>query len=479
MSEPEEDFAAMFEASIQAKRFERGQTIEGVVVAIGPEVAFVNVGGKGEAEVDLDELKDANGALEVKIGDRIEAMVVSTDGGLTLSRKLARGAASVRQLEDAFHAGLPVEGRVERVVKGGYEVRIGGQRGFCPMSQIDIVRTAAPEAHQGQVYAFRITEFRDGGRNLVVSRRLLLEQERAANAEEIRKGVVAGAVLSGRVASVREFGAFVDLGAGVQGLLHVSEMAWSRVKDPSQLLSPGQEITVKVLRVEDDGEKIALGLKQLSADPWSTVQEKYAVGQVRAGRVTRLAEFGAFVELEPGVEGLAHASTFAPTGKAGGWSRSVSVGMTGSFEVVSLEPEKKRIGLALVPESSSRDTTTPAGASKVAPGARITGKVERHEKFGIFVFLAPGRTGLMPSSETGLAFGADPAKAFPVGSEVEVVVLEVDPAGRRIRVSHKAVESAAEAQELRDYTARTRAEASGSLGSLADKLRGALDTRRK
>jgi len=281
------------------------------------------------------------------------------------------------------------------------------------------------------------------------------------------------------VASVREYGAFVDLGAGVQGLLHVSEMAWSRVSDPSKILSPGQEITVKVLRVDEDGQKVALGLKQLSADPWSTIQASYAVGQVREGRITRLTEFGAFVELEPGVEGLAHASTFAPTGRADAWSKSVPVGMTGSFEILNIDLEKKRIGLALVQEGAARGAGTAAAASAIAPGARIKGKVERHEKFGVFVFLAPARTGLMSLSETGLAWGADVAKAFPVGSDVEVVVLEIDPSGRRIRVSHKAVESAAEAEELRDYTARTEVESSGAFGSLADKLRGALDTRRK
>jgi small subunit ribosomal protein S1 len=475
VTEPEEDFATMFEASIQAKRFERGQTIEGEVVAIGPEVAFVDVGGKGEALLEVDELKDAAGELEVAVGDRIQAMVISTEGGLTLSRKLARGAATSQRLEDAFRAGLPVEGRIERVVKGGFEVRIGGQRAFCPMSQIDAVRTAAPEAHQGQVYAFRIIEFKEGGKDLVVSRRALLEEEQRADAVAVRESVVAGAVLSGRVASVREYGAFVDLGAGVQGLLHVSEMAWSRVSDPSQLLSPGQEITVKVLRVEEGGRKVALGLKQLCADPWSTVPASYAVGQVRAGRVTRLAEFGAFVELEPGVEGLAHASTFAPTGRADGWSRSVPPGMTGSFEILSVDPEKKRIGLALVQEGAGPGAAPPV----IVPGARITGKVERHETFGVFVFLAPGRTGLMPLSETGLAWGADVAKALPVGSDVEVVVLETDPAGRRIRVSRKAVESAAEAEELRDYAARTKVESPGAFGSLADKLRGALDPRRK
>lgn len=352
MTEPDEDFAAMFEASVKAKRFERGQAIEGTIVAIGPEVAFVNVGGKGEALIEVDELKDPDGVIEVAVGERIQAIVVSTEGGLTLSRKLARGAATNRQLEDAFRAGLPVEGKIEREVKGGYEARIGGQRAFCPFSQIDTARTADPAQHIGRVYTFRIIEYKDGGRNLVVSRRALIEEEQRAGAVEVRRSIVAGAVLTGRVASVREFGAFVELGSGVQGLLHVSEMAWSRVSDTSQVLSPGQEITVKVLRVDEDGQKISLGLKQLSADPWSTVHAAYEVGQVRQGRVTRLAEFGAFVELEPGVEGLAHASTFAPTERADGWSRSVSVGMRGAFEIRSIDPEKKRIGLAPLPEGS-------------------------------------------------------------------------------------------------------------------------------
>jgi small subunit ribosomal protein S1 len=478
VTEPEEDFAAMFEASIQAKRFERGQTIEGTIVAMGPEVAFINVGGKGEAQLDLSELKDAEGVLEAAVGDRIQAMVVSTDGGLKLSRKLARGAASRRQLEDAFRAGLPVEGKVERVVKGGFEVRIGGQRGFCPLSQIDTLRSVAPESHQGQVYSFRITQFKEEGRDIVVSRRALLEEEQEASAASVREGIVVGAVLNGRVASLREFGAFVDLGAGVQGLLHVSEMAWSRVKDPAQLLTPGQEITVKVLRVEEGGRKVSLGLKQLAADPWSTVQASYAVGQVREGRVTRLADFGAFVELEPGIEGLAHASTFAPTGRASGWSGTVPVGTTGSFEILSIEPEKKRIGVALVsPVAASAGTGAAAPRGNIAPGARLTGKVERHEPFGVFVFLAPGRTGLMPLNETGLAWGADVSKAFPVGSDLEVIVLDVDPAGRRIRVSHKAVEHAAEAAEVRDFAARNEAQSASPFGSLADKLKGALKTR--
>ena len=322
---------------------------------------------------------------------------MSTEGGLTLSRKLQRGAATNRQLEDAFRAGLPVEGKIERDVKGGYEVRIGGARGFCPFSQIDTVRTTDPAQHVGQVYTFKIIEFKDGGKDLVVSRRALLEAGQAENAVKVRESIVLGAVMTGRVVSVREFGAFVDLGAGVQGLLHVSEMAWARVSDTSQFLSPGQEITVKVLRVDEDGKKISLGLKQLSADPWSTVASGYEAGQVRTGRVTRLADFGAFVELEPGVEGLAHASTFPPTGRPNGWKKSVSVGMVARFEILSIDSEKRRIGLALVPEGAAR-----AG------------------------------------------------------------------------VSQKAIDDVAESEELRDYNSRADGAPSGSIGSLADQLRGAL-----
>lgn len=477
MTEPEEDFAALFESSFKAKRFENGQPVEGTIVAIGPEVAFVDVGSKGEATIALDELRDDDGALEVAVGDRIHATVVSTAGELRLSRKLQRGAASAKQLEDAFRAGLPVEGKVERAVKGGYEVRIARQRAFCPLSQIDTVRHADPAVHDGRVYTFKIIEFKDDGRKFVVSRRALLEEEQKARAVEVRKSIVPGAVLTGRVVSVRDFGAFIDLGGGVQGLLHVSEMGWSRVSDVSSVATPGQEITVKVLRVDDATQQIALGLKQLSDDPWSTVQSTYEIGQVHQGKVTRVADFGAFVELEPGVEALAHASTFAPTGRSGGWARSVTPGMTGAFEILSIDLEKKRIGVALLEEGSSRASQATQPRSAIVPGARLTGKVERHEKFGVFVFLAPGITGMVPMSETGVPREADIRKALPIGADIDVIVLEVDPSGRRIRLSCKAVADAQEAAEVREYSAREDGAQTQSLGSLADKLRGALKGR--
>jgi small subunit ribosomal protein S1 len=387
----EEDFATLFAASQQAKRLATGETVEGTIVAIGPEVALVDVGAKGEASLSVDELRNEDGDVEARVGDRIQATILSMGGGIVLSRKLQRGAASRGQLENAFRAGLPVEGKVESQVKGGYSVTIARLRAFCPVSQIDIVRDADPASFLGQVFEFRIIEFGDDGRQFVVSRRALLEAEQKKRAEEVRRSLVPDAVVTGRVVSVRDFGAFVDLGGGVQGLLHVSEMGWSRVNDPSQMVKPGDELTVKVLRVESkNGEgKIALGLKQLTDDPWSSVQDKYPVGQVVQGRVTRVADFGVFVELEPGV------------------------------------------------------------------------------------------VGLLPAAETGVAKGADLKKAFAVGIPIGVIVLEVDVGGRRLRFSIKAIHDEAEKADVRDYTARADAAGSASLGSLADKLRGALGSRDK
>jgi small subunit ribosomal protein S1 len=474
VSEQEEDFATMFEASVKARRFQQGQTIEGTVVAFGPEVAFVSVGGKSEAQIPLAELKDEDGDVEVSIGDRIQAIVVSTSGGVTLSRKGVRNAATQRELENAYQSGLAVEGKVESVIKGGYQVRIARERAFCPLSQIDSVRTADPAVHVGRTYAFRVVEYREGGKSIVVSRRKQLEAEEQASAAAVRESIVPDAVLSGRVASVVDFGAFVDLGGGIQGLLHVSDMSFSRATTPGAVVAQGDRITVKVLRVDAATGKISLGLKQLQDDPWSTVAATYAVGQVRTGRVTRIAEFGAFVELEPGIEGLAHATTFPPTGRAGGWARAVPVGTTGAFEILSVDPAQKRIGVALVEAGSSRAAGATAPQDAFAAGTIVIGKVERHERFGVFVFLSPGRTGLMPLAETGLDRDADVVKAFPVGSEVEVVVLEADAGGRRIRLSKKAVAEQREQAELREYAARTDATPAPSMGTLAEKLRNAL-----
>ncbi len=354
MSEPEdEDFATLFEASPQARRIEKGQTIEGIVVSVGEEVALVDVGGKSEATIDVDELKDDHGTLEVSVGERILATVISTAGGLTLSRRLALGAATARQLEDAFHAGLPVEGKVERVVKGGYEVRVARQRAFCPGSQIDVVHNVDPAHYEGRVFPFRIIEYKDG-KNIVLSRRALLEEEQRAQAAQIRESIVEGAVITGRVASVREFGAFVDFGGGVQGLLHVSEMGWSRASDSLQLVKPGDEITVKVLRVDADKQKISLGLKQLMADPWLKVGDTYVAGQLRRGRVTRVAEFGVFVELEPGIEGLIPLSE-SGVARDGDVKKAFPIGNMIDVVLLDIDANARRIRLSVTAVQKMRE----------------------------------------------------------------------------------------------------------------------------
>ena len=248
-----------------------------------------------------------------------------------------------RRLEDAYRSGLAVDGRVDRAVKGGYEVRIGSRRAFCPASHIDAPH-AAPATHEGRVYEFRIIEYKDEGRTVVLSRRAILEEQQRADAVKVRDAIVPGVVIAGRVASVRDFGAFVDLGAGVQGLLHVSEMSWSRVNHPSEVVKPGDEITVRVLRVDEDKQRISLGLKQLTADPWTKVSDTYAVGQVRTGRVTRVTPFGAFVELEPGIEALARDS-----------GDRLKKGDTAPFEITSIDFEKKRIGAEPKPEAEPTD----------------------------------------------------------------------------------------------------------------------------
>jgi len=365
-----------------------------------------------------------------------------------------------------------VEGRVEKSNKGGYEVIVGGQRAFCPISQIDTGFTSNPEVHVGQLYTFRIIEYKEEGKDLVVSRRALIEAEARDQEVEVRKTIVPGADLPGRILSVRPYGAFVDLGGGIQGLLHVSEIGWSRVSDPAKVLKAGDSVTVRVLNVDDEKGQISLGMKQLQTDPWNDVGQSYKSGQNLTGIVTRVLEFGAFIELQPGIEGLAHLSTFPPSGKRGGWKETIAIGATVAVEILNVDFDKKRIGVAVIVEGSTRERA--ARALVIEVGAQLTGKVERHEHYGVFVFLRPGRTGLMPTEETDTAHGSDLKKVFPIGSDVEVVVLAVDLDSNRIRLSRKAIREIEEKNAARTYSERQSEEEEANFGSMADKLRSAF-----
>ncbi len=451
MSESEEDFAAMLAQHEARGALEIGQMVKGRVIQISDEHVFVDVGGKGEAWIDRGELADDQGRLNVKVGDEVEATVVATGDEIRLSHRLRQGAQAREALAVAAQTGVPVEGKVAGVIKGGYEVTVGGLRAFCPFSQMELRRVESEQEYVGRVLEFRVTKYAEGGRNLVLSRRALLEEQAAKAAEQTRKKILPDAVLPGTVVSLADFGAFVDLG-GVQGLVPMSELSHARVERASDRLRIGEAVTVKVLRIDDARGKVTLSLKALEGDPWATVPGRLGERHVVRGRAARATEFGVFVELLPGVDGLLHASEI-PRHRSAALREAVTAGAEIAVMIVNVDTAKRRIALALAPEGA---TVGEEMASAVAVGAVLTGTVDRVEPFGVFVRLGLGQTGLVPNAELGTTQGADHRRMFPAGSEMKVLVLAIEEGGRRIRLSRekaRAHEEQAEAQAyLRDAT---------------------------
>lgn len=355
----EEDFAALLaasekEAPRQRRQIATGDLVRGRVIAIGANSAFIEIGGKGEAMIDVAELRDpATGELQSAVGDTIEATVVddgATSGNIVVRRTAGRGNRVPGELEQALAHGIAVEGVVTSEVKGGFEVQFGPARAFCPGSQIDR-RRGEPSAYVGQRLRFRVTKIDNGGRNIVVSRRVLLDEEAAAQAAETWQRIEVGAVLEGQVTSVRDFGAFVDLG-GVEGLIHVSELGHARVSHPSDVLQPDQTVHVKVVKVDTGGEggrpRIGLSLRALAPDPWAAARGSIAVGATLSGVVRRLEPFGAFVEVAPGIDGLAHVSKLALDRRISHPRQVVTIGDTVEVTVLAIDDAQRRISLSMV-----------------------------------------------------------------------------------------------------------------------------------
>jgi small subunit ribosomal protein S1 len=427
-----EDFATLFAQHESRRALERGQVVKGRIIQITAEHVFVDVGGKGEAWIDRAELVDEHGELRLKVGDDVEATVVATGDEIRLSHKLRQGAQAREALAVAAQTGVPVEGRVAAVIKGGYEVTVGGLRAFCPFSQMDLRRVESEQDYVGRVLDFRVTRYAEGGRNIVVSRRTLLEEQAAKAAEETRKKLVPEAILSGTVVSLADFGAFVDLG-GVQGLVPMSELSHARVERAGDRVRVGEAVTVKVLRVDEERGKVTLSLRALEGDPWTAVPARLRERQVVRGRAVRAADFGVFVELLPGVDGLLHTSEI-PRHRAGELRDAVAARADIAVMIVSVDLTKRRIALALAPEGSAVGEEL---ATTAAVGAVLIGVVDRVEPFGVFVRLGPGQTGLVPNAELGTARGADHRKLFPAGSDMKVLVLGIEEGGRRIRLSRE------------------------------------------
>jgi small subunit ribosomal protein S1 len=362
----DEDFAALFEASQKsdagARKVAAGDLITCRVIALGQSSVFVSVGDKAEGTIDIAEFRDpATGEFRVAVGDEIQATVID-DGGRSgsavLTRMLGRGGHAAAELEQALALGVPVEGVVSGEVKGGYEVHFGAVRAFCPGSQIDLRRGGErlPSSdYVGKRFPFRVTKVENDGRNVVVSRRDLLEEEAAAEAERTWQQIRPGAVLDGTVRSLRDFGAFVDLG-GVDGMIHISELAYTRVKHPEEILAVGQKVRVQVLRVADKPDKdgrrqIALSLRALAEDPWETLSTRFPVGSTIAGKVTRVEAYGAFVEIAPGVEGLVHVSKLSLDRRLSHARQGATVGNDVEVTILAIDPSERRVSLSMVEQA--------------------------------------------------------------------------------------------------------------------------------
>jgi small subunit ribosomal protein S1 len=426
----EEDFATLFAREGARRSVEVGQVVKGRILQIDSETIFVDVGGKGEALMDRAELEDEHGTVKLAVGDELEATVVRTGDEVRLSYRLLQGVQTRERLGVAAETGLPVEGKVAAVIKGGYEVTVAGLRAFCPFSQMDLRRVETPESFVGRVLEFRISRYAEQGRNIVLTRRALLEEQAAKAAEETRKKILAGAVLPGTVTSLPDFGAFVDLG-GVQGLVPASEISHSRVGRPADRLRLGDAVSVKVLKVDGATGKISLSLKALEGDPWAAVPAQLRERQIVRGRVARMTDFGVFVELLPGVDGLLHL-TEIPRSRHREMRHAAETGAELVVLVTSIDLEKRRVGLALAPEGATPGEHV---ASTIAVGAVVAGTVERIEPFGVFLRLGPGQVGLIPNAEMGTPKNADHRKDFPPGAELKVAVLSIEDGGKRIRLS--------------------------------------------
>jgi small subunit ribosomal protein S1 len=362
----DEDFAALLAESESASPAQRraveGDVVRGRVVGIGHETAFVAIGAKAEAILDLAEFRDAaTGELRLAVGDQVEATITDDgrrSGSIVLKRTLGRGGHVPGELEQAMAHGLAVEGVVTGQNKGGFDVQIAGVRAFCPASQIDL-RRGEPEQYVGQRLRFRVSRIEGGGRNVVVTRRALLEEEAATSAAGVWERLAVGDVVTGTVSSLRDFGAFVDLG-GVEGLVHVSEIGHTRVAHPSEVLSVGQTVEAKVARLErpEPGGRgrISLSIKALAPDPWSLVAEQFRVGTSVRGTVRRLEAFGAFVEVAPGLDGLVHVSKLALDRRVSHPRQVVNIGDEVDVTVVGVDVEKRRLSLSMVEHArKSRD----------------------------------------------------------------------------------------------------------------------------
>ena len=427
----DESFAELFAAqSTPGAHLSPGQRVTVTVVAVTADTIFVSTGSKVDGIVERAEL-ETEGATPVAVGDQLDLYVTTVSAQEVRLSKMMRGAGGLAALEEARDSRLPIEGKVQAQVKGGFAVEVMKRRAFCPMGQMDLRSVEDPEAFIGKTFPFVITKLEKAGRNIVLSRRILLEGEQAENRDAFLATVSIGDTIEGRIVRLAPFGAFVELAPGVEGLIHLSELSWSRVAQADEAVAMGEQVRVKILAIatSEKGPRISLSIRQVSDDPWSNIGDRLKEGELVTGKVVRNAAFGSFVEVLPGIDGLIHVSELSYEKHVRKPEDVLSVGESVTVKVKVLDLEKKRLSLSLRDVGGDPWESVP---EEFPLDQEVTGTVEKRAVFGVFITLRPGITGLLPASTLSGARNKNGLDKAQPGDQVQVIVREIDVKARKV-----------------------------------------------
>ena len=432
-----ESFAELFEESLASQQIRPGQILTGRVIDVGPDVVLVTAGLKSEAVIPLQQFKNEQGEVEVSVGDEVEVALDSVEDGsgeTRLSREKAKRARTWERLEESFEKGEVVTGLINGRVKGGFTVEIDFVRAFLPGSLVDVRPVRDPSYLEGKTLEFKVIKLDQKRNNVVVSRRAVVEQEYSEERSQLLDKLQEGVVLPGVVKNLTDYGAFVDLG-GIDGLLHITDMAWKRVKHPSEVVNVGDEIEVRILKFDRERQRVSLGLKQLGADPWQNIARRYPSGTRLFGKITNIADYGCFVEIEEGVEGLVHVSEMDWTNKNVNPSKVVHIGEEVEVMVLDIDEERRRISLGI---KQCKPNPWREFADNYNRGDKVTGQIRSITDFGLFIGLPGGIDGLVHLSDLSWDdAGEEAVRGYQKGQEVEAIVVAIDPERERISLSVK------------------------------------------
>ena len=476
-----ESFAELFEESFASQQIKPGSIIAGIVVAINDDVVIVSAGLKSEAVIPIEQFRNDLRDGDIAIGDTVEVALDSVEDGFgetKLSREKAIRAKTWTDLEKAFEAGEVVEGVINGRVKGGFTVEIDNVRAFLPGSLVDVRPVRDPAYLEGKSLEFKVIKLDQRRNNVVVSRRAVVEQEYSAEREQLLEELQEGNTVKGIVKNLTDYGAFVDLG-GIDGLLHITDMAWKRVKHPSEVVEVGQEIDVKILKFDRERQRVSLGMKQLGDDPWKDLARRYPPQSRLFGKVTNIADYGCFVEIEDGVEGLVHVSEMDWTNKNVNPSRVVSVGEEVEVMVLEIDEERRRISLGI---KQCKSNPWAEFAATYNRNDKVSGQIKSITDFGIFIGLDGGIDGLVHLSDISWDLpGEEAVRNYKKGQEIEAAVLAIDAERERISLGVKQLEKDPFSQWLAEHPKNsivkgtvTEVDARGATVDLGDGVLGSL-----